>query len=293
MKNKTRSIRARIKQRIKNPQFSKEEAISYAKVLLGSAVLSIGYALFIVPHNIVPGGIFGLSIAIHEIIGLPVGFIAMCLNIPILLLGIKILGRKNGLKTTFSMVTVSFGIDLVIYLSKGEALVNDILVSAVFGGVMIGVAVAIVISANATTGGNDILVKLLQKYVHLPFGELNLIINGAIVLIGVIIFNDYTMAAYCVISIFVISKTIEYYQNKAVQTKTVLVFSQRNPEIQKEILESSQLPKESVKLIHHDSSEKMILVTKNTSKLAKLEELITKTDPKAHVVFLKSNRTLV
>ncbi|HIP31587.1 MAG TPA: YitT family protein [Crocinitomicaceae bacterium] len=293
MKNNTRSIRARIIRRIKTPQFSKEEAVSYAKVLLGSAILSIGYALFIVPHNIVPGGIFGLSIAIQEILGLSVGFIAMCLNIPILLLGIKILGRKNGLKTTFSMVTVSFGIDLILYLSHGEALVNDILVSSVFGGVLIGVAVAIVMSANATTGGNDILVKLLQKYLQIPFSELNLFINGAIVLIGVVIFNDYTMAAYSVIAIFTISKTIEYYQDKAVQTKTVLVFSQRNNEIQKEILNSKQLPKESVKLIHHDSSEKMILVTKNTNKLAKLEELIAKTDPKAHVVFLKSNRSVV
>ncbi len=293
MKNNTRSVRARIAQRIKNPQFSREELKSYAKVLLGSAILAIGYALFIVPHNIVPGGIFGLSIAIHEIIGLSVGFIAMCLNIPILLLGIKLLGRKNGLKTTFSMVTVSFGIDLVLFLTNGEIIVNDVLVSSVFGGLLIGVSVAIVISANATTGGNDILVKLFQRYVQLSFSQLNLIINGLIVLIGVVIFNDYTMAAYSVIAIFTISKTIDYYQEKAVQTKTVLVFSQRNNEIQKEILESTQVTRESVKLIHHDSDEKMILVTKNTSKLAKLEELITRTDPKAHVVFLKSNRTMM
>tara|TARA_R110002072_G_scaffold282761_1_gene445791 strand:- start:9687 stop:10568 length:882 start_codon:yes stop_codon:yes gene_type:complete len=293
MKFQQHSIREKLAREIKNIRFPQEELLSYAKVLLGSVILAVGYALFIVPHNIVPGGIFGLSIAIQEVLNLSVGFIAMSINIPILVLGIKILGRKNGLKTTFSMVTVSFGIDLVIYLSNGEALVDDILVSSVFGGVLIGVAVAIVMSAKATTGGNDILVKLVQKYLQIPFSELNLIINGAIVLIGVVIFNDYTMAAYSLISIITISKTIEYYQNKAMQTKTVLVFSLRNDEIQKEILESKQLPKESVKLIHHDSNEKMILVTKNTSKLSKLEELITKTDPKAHVVFLRSNRTMI
>lgn len=280
-------------QKVRAIKFSKQELKSYGKVFLGSSILSIGYGLFIVPHNIVPGGIFGLSIAIQEILGLSVGVISMCLNIPILLLGIKLLGRKNGIKTTFSMLTVSFGIDLVTYLSGGQILVNDILVSSVFGGVLIGISVAIVMSANATTGGNDILVRILQKYIHISFSELNLIINGLIVLIGVVIFNDYTMAAYCIISIITISKTIEYYENKANQTKTVLIFSKRNIEIQGEILKANNLSNDSVKLIHHDSSEKMILVTKNSSKLNRLEEVITKTDPKAHIVFLKSNASLL
>ena len=280
-------------QKVRAIKFSKQELKSYGKVFLGSSILSIGYGLFIVPHNIVPGGIFGLSIAIQEILGLSVGVISMCLNIPILLLGIKLLGRKNGIKTTFSMLTVSFGIDLVSYLSGGQILVNDILVSSVFGGVLIGISVAIVMSANATTGGNDILVRILQKYIHISFSELNLIINGLIVLIGVVIFNDYTMAAYCIISIITISKTIEYYENKANQTKTVLIFSKRNIEIQGEILKANNLSNDSVKLIHHDSSEKMILVTKNSSKLNRLEEVITKTDPKAHIVFLKSNASLL
>ena len=94
------------------------------------------------------------------------------------------------------------------------------MVSALFGGVIIGAAVAMVMSAGATTGGNDIFVRILATKVKLPYSQLILIIDGIIILLGVFVFEDFTMAAYSVIAIIAISKTIDYHIKKSIKTRT-------------------------------------------------------------------------
>ncbi len=265
------------------------ELKSYTYVLLGSLLLSVAYALLIIPHHIVPGGILGLSIVIHELMGFSVGSIALLINIPLLLWGTKVLGRKTGVKTLFSMMLVSFYIDLITSLTEGKVFIDDILISSVFGGVIIGVAVAIVMNAGATTGGNDILVRILSTKIRLPYNQLILIVDGIVILLGTIVFADFTMAAYSIVAIVAISKTIEYYMKKSVQNKTILVFSSKNLMIQEEILLNKKSTDAILKLIHHDSNEKMVLVTRNTKKLDVVKNIIHKIDPQAHITVLESN----
>ena len=274
-------------------QLFRKNMESYLMVFSGSIILAIGYSFFIVPHNIVPGGVFGLSIVLHEMVGWTIGTISLCINIPLLVWGTKILGRKAGLKTAFSMFTVSIAVDIILWLTNKEALVNDILVSAIFGGIMIGVAVAIVMNAGATTGGNDIFVRILAKKIVLPFDQLLLLTDALIVLIGVIVYANYTMAAYCIISIVSISKTIEYIINKSSENKTVLIFSQNNSLIQQQILDNELMNDNIVELIHHDSDEKMILITKNKKKFGVIEQLIYSADPKAYIISLESKTKLI
>ncbi len=268
------------------------ELKSYTYVLLGSTLLSIAYALLIIPHHIVPGGILGLSIVIKELTGLSVGWIALLINIPLLLWGTKVLGGKTGLKTLFSMLLVSFYIDIISSITGGKIFLNDVLISSIFGGVIIGFAVAIVMNAGATTGGNDILVRILSTKIRLPYNQLILIVDSIVILLGTVVFADFTMAAYSIVAIIAISKTIEYYMNKSVQNKTILVFSNKNLLIQEEILLNGKSTDGILKLIHHDSNDKMILVTKNTKKLDVVKNIIYKIDPEAHITVLESNNTL-
>ena len=268
------------------------ELKSYTHVLLGSTLLSAAYALLIIPHNIVPGGILGLSIVIKEVTGFSVGWIALLINIPLLLWGTKVLGAKTGLKTLFSMVLVSFYIDIISSITGGKIFVNDVLISSIFGGVIIGFSVAIVMNAGATTGGNDILVRILSTKIRLPYNKLILIVDGIVILLGTIVFADFTMAAYSIVAIIAISRTIEYYMKKSVQNKTILVFSTKNLLIQEEILLNRKSTDGILKLIHHDSNEKMLLVTRNTKKLDVVKNIIHKIDPDAQITVLESNNTL-
>lgn len=265
------------------------ELKSYTYVFIGSLLIAIAYALLIIPHHIVPGGILGLSIVIKQLTGFSVGWIALLINIPLLLWGTKVLGAKTGVKTLFSMVLVSFYIDLISSLTQGRVIVNDVLMSSVFGGVIIGVAVAMVMNAGATTGGNDILVRILSTKIRLPYNQLILIVDGIVILLGVLVFADFTMAAYSIVAIVAISKTIEYFMKKSIQNKTILVFSDKNLLIQEELLSNSKNADDILKLIHHDSNQKMILVTKNTKKLDILKHSIYKIDPNATITVLESN----
>ena len=264
-------------------------ARSYGEVLLGSLILAIGYVIFIVPHHIVPGGIFGLSIVIKELGGLSVGLTALLINIPLLVIGSKILGTETGYKTAFSMVTVSALVDGITFLTSGKVYVNDVLVSSIFGGVLIGLAVYIVMKAGATTGGNDILVRIISTKVNLPYTSLILIVDGLVVLMGVLVFGDFTMAAYCIIAIISISKTIEHFLKKSKQNRTVLVFSKVNAKIKQTLSNDSAIQNGVIRFIHQDSQEKMVIVTKNHKEIALVENMIYQVDPDAQISILESH----
>ncbi len=269
-----------------------EELKSYTYVLLGSLMLSVAYSLLIIPHNIVPGGILGLSIVIKHISGLSVGWVALVINIPLLLWGTKVLGFKTGLKTLFSMILVSFYIDLISSFTSGRIFINDVLMSAVFGGIIVGISVTIVMNAGATTGGNDILVRILSTKIRLPYNQLILIVDGLVILLGTVVFKDFTMAAYSVVAIVAISKTIEYFMKKSIRNKTILVFSSKNQLIQEEILLNTHSTNGILKFVHHDSNDKMTLVTKNNKKLEVVKNIIYKVDPDANITVLESNSYL-
>ncbi|MGB1308264.1 MAG: YitT family protein, partial [Oceanihabitans sp.] len=208
------------------------ELKSYSSVLLGSFILALAYVIFIIPHNIVPGGILGLSIVINKLMGISVGWVALLINIPLLLWGTKIFGGKTGLKTAFSMVLVSFYIDVFTNLLGNKIYVQDVLISAVFGGFIIGFSVFVVMKAGATTGGNDILVRIIATKIKRPFSQLILMIDGFVIFLGILVFEDFTMAAYSIVAIIAISKTIAYYIKKSTTNRTVFVFSKKNLSIQ-------------------------------------------------------------
>lgn len=261
---------------------------SYGLVLFGAVVLSIGYSLFIVPHKLVPGGVFGLSIVAFETLGMSIGVIALIINIPLLLWGTRVLGKKTVLKTAFFMITSSLFIDTIAFLTNKAIIVDDILVSGIFGGLLVGTSIFIVKKGGATTGGSDIVARMLTEKTNLKFSQLLLIMDAFVVVLGIITFKDYTMAAYCIITIVTTSKTIGHYAKQDEQKKTVLIFSRNNLLIQKAINEDNRVKEDIVKLIRHEADDKMILVTKNSKRLGEVEKLVYKTDPNAHFLALES-----
>lgn len=280
------------RERLVKVEKSKRELKGYLLVLLGALVLSLGYSLFIIPHNIVPGGVFGMSIVMNEWFTLSVGAFALAMNIPILLWGTKMLGKKAGFKTLLFMVSTSFLVDLLSLLTANRVIINDILVSAIFGGLLIGLAVYIAKKSGATTGGTDVVARILMLKVNMGFSQLILIMNIVVILLGVITFGDFTMAAYCLITIVATTQTIGYLIKKSEQNKTVIIFSKRNDQIQEELARDGRMKREVVKVIHKDSDEKMILVTKGIKKLSIVEKSIYKADPKAQIVALESHINL-
>ncbi|PKH51832.1 hypothetical protein CXF68_14560 [Tenacibaculum sp. Bg11-29] len=269
------------------------ELKNYGLVFIGAIVVALAFGLFIVPYKIVPGGVFGLGIVISELLGFSsIGIIALCINIPLLLLGTCFLGKKTGLKTAFFMISSSFLLDFLLIITKSRIIVNDVLLSSIFGGILVGVTIFLVKKAGATTGGQDIIARILSPKINVDFNQLILIIDAIIIIFGIFTFGDYTMATYCLITIIATSKTIEHFMKQDVQNKTVLVFSKKNHIVQRNITNNKTISKNLIKIIHKDSDEKMILITKNNKNLSVIEAVIYNSDPEAQIITLESNFSL-
>ena len=180
---------------------SKEWFYSYSLIAIGSFILAAGFVYFIDPHKIVPGGVYGIGIVVKNITadimgdgikipffsepifkdGLGIGFVGLLLNIPLTVLGIKVLGPRFGVKTIVGFVLSAIFID---FLDEGfsGALVDDVLLSCVFGGVLIGFGLGLIFKSKATSGGSDIIAMIAAKYTKMSLGLLLMIVDSIIVL---------------------------------------------------------------------------------------------------------------
>jgi uncharacterized membrane-anchored protein YitT (DUF2179 family) len=264
---------------------------NYALIILGSFLVSFGYVLFIVPHSIVPGGVFGLSIVISRLTGLPIGATALAINIPILLIGVKVIGGRFGLKTVFSMVLCSLFIDGLNYLLPATVITEDLIVTALFGGAVIGSGIALVIIAGATTGGTDNIARIIAYYLRMPIGKMLLLIDGFIVLLGIIVFRNLDIAPYSVIAIFSITKTIDVIQHGINVNKSAFIVSDKHKIIRDHILEmdcgGTYLSGEG--LFFKDAEKRVIFTVLSNRKMSELEQFIKAADPEAFVATMFNN----
>ncbi len=150
----------------------------YSLIVIGSLILAVGFVYFISPHRIVPGGVYGIAIVVHYMTvgmfsfwpeGIPIGLFGLVLNIPLTYAGIKILGPRFGIKTIVGFVLSSVFMDTITYLRvDGNApLVPDVLLSCVFGGVLVGFGLGLIFKARATSGGSDIIAMIIAKYTRM------------------------------------------------------------------------------------------------------------------------------
>src|SRR5690554_2058640 len=157
----------------KEKLFSAKWFKSLALILSGTFIMSLGYVYFISPYKITPGGVYGIAIVIHHLFDLPIGLTALAFEIPITLLGLKLLGPKFNWKTVVGFVSMAGFVDLLTYFNGDVPLVkDDTLLSAIFGGVLIGVGLGLVFKSRASSGGSDVIAMILNKYTRIPLGTL-------------------------------------------------------------------------------------------------------------------------
>ncbi len=191
----------------KDKVFSKKWIKDYSFILIGSFILAAGFVYFITPHKIVPGGVYGIAIVVHYLTdgvfsfwpdGIPIGLFGLVLNIPLTIAGIKILGPRFGVKTVIGFVLTSVFMDGITYLRPdgNMPLVDDVLLSAVFGAVLIGFGLGLIFKSRATSGGSDIIAMIIAKYTHLQLGKLMIYVDSVIVLLALFAFQDWQIPLY-------------------------------------------------------------------------------------------------
>lgn len=257
--------------------------------------MASGFVLFITPYKIVPGGVYGISIVLHHLFGTPVGLIALCFDIPLTLIGIKILGPRFGVKTVVGFVFTAVFVDSLTYLWGEQPLVeNDALLSSIFGGVMVGLGLGLIFKAKATSGGSDIVAMIIAKYTRLPLGQLMILVDSAIVFVGFAAFQDWKIPLYSLIVIFITGKVIDVVLEGISYDKTLFIISEKAEEIRNKIIVDLNRGGTFIqgKGMYNGKDRTIIYTVVNRREVAMLQEFIHKTDPSAFMTVINANEII-
>ncbi|HOW31711.1 MAG TPA: YitT family protein [Bacteroidales bacterium] len=284
--------------------FSRKWFLNYSLIVLGSLMLAAGFVFFISPYRIVPGGVYGISIVIHYITkgvfawapeGIPIGLMGLILNVPLTIIGIKVLGPRFGVKTVVGFVLSSVFMDLITYFWGEQPLVaGDALLSSIFGGVLIGIGLGFIFKSKATSGGSDIVAMIIAKYTNIPLGQLLIYVDSVIVLLGLVVFADWKIPLYSWIVIYVTGKTIDVVLQGISVDKTLFIISDKFEEIRDRIINDLQRGGTYIPGfgMYNGAQKTIIFTVVNRREMAILEEYIHMIDPQAFVTVLEANEIL-
>ena len=198
---------------------------------LGSVIFAIGVACFLDPNSIASGGVSGIAIIITKFIDLlPTGTVIALINVPILLVGTIVFGFKFLASTMYAVLVSSLAVN--IFGEYVGALTDNLLLAAVGGSVLVGAGVGLVFRTGATTGGTDVIVKLLRlKFRHLPTGIVFGIVDGCVCALSGIVFKNIELTIYAVVSLMVASITMNKVLYGSDTARMIYVISSENKEI--------------------------------------------------------------
>ena len=187
----------------------RKQLISYTIIALGSIIFALAFDVFFEPNNIALGGATGLAQVINALLPfLPVGFVSILLNVPLFLAGWKYLGFRMLATSLFSMLISSVAIDTINYFWVFPAM--DPILAAICGGAVLGVGLGIVFTQGATTGGTDVVARLLKlKFPWLPMGQLILVPDVVVLTLAAITFGQLETALYGGVALFVTTKVMD------------------------------------------------------------------------------------
>ena len=217
----------------KNP---KKLLKKYLLVIAGVVLYAIGFQFFMYPNSIVAGGVVGIAMIINRLTGLPVGLLTIIMNIPLFLIAWKHFGPEFLIGSLVGMGLSSVAVDLLAATTTFVA-TNDPLLASIIGGVIKGFGLGLVYFVGATTGGIDIVAKILrQKFAQINFGTIVLIMDVAIILAYAIILEKYDSAMYSMIGMFVVSKVIDLVLYGIDNSNICYIISENSEELIHEII---------------------------------------------------------
>lgn len=208
----------------------------WGRICIGCVLFAAGFQLFLQPNQISPGGVSGIAMVITYLTGAPTGVLIIVCNIPIFLLAWRALGRRFLIASVISMIVYSVFVDILEPVAF--AITEDVLLAAVYGGALMGLGLGLVFSAGASTGGSDVVARLLAlKFPHMNLGQLLLLVDVFVVLLSAVVFQSYEGALYAGIAIFMSSKVIDLILYGLNFAKVVYIISRNPDDLAKRITE--------------------------------------------------------
>ncbi len=263
-------------------------------IVLGSLLSALGFELFLVPLKITPGGIGSVAIVIYNLFKIPFGLTYAILNIPIFLLGIKNLGFKFGFFTILSIVLISIFSLFIKYVIRPPILTSDALLASLYGAVLLGAGIGFVFKGGGSTGGTDILGRIMNKYTGITTGLSIFIIDSFIICISGFTFQSFELILFSFIALFVSSKIIDTILEGADYARSVMITTKSGEIVSNAIMEKLNRGATLIKGIGMYTGEPrdIVIVVISIRELEILRYLVKSIDPDAFVVIYNVHEVL-
>lgn len=286
-------------------------------LIVGSLLFAVGDVMFVNPYLLAPGGTYGLSNVLNTVWPWKISYYAICMDVPLLLIGTWILGPKFGIKTVVSTILIfaftwvletTWGYNPVIHEGIVKEAMNnyvqiphselffipDYFLNTVVGGVIYGVAIGLIFKSGATSGGSDIISMIIHKYTKISLGTLVLIVDSCITLTTLIAFKQIRLPIYSIILIAIESKVIDLIVDGIKSYKTVFIVTENIEEVRNFII--NDLKRGGTTFagtgLYQGAQRKMIYVTLDRSDLIKLKSNLRFLDPNAFVNVIESSEIM-
>lgn len=271
----------------------KNLAIDIVYIMLGTAAYSVAFAVFIGPNQITPGGLTGIAALLHYLIKLPVGMGVFILNVPLFLIGYRRFSSRFVLLTAAATAFMSFFLDLADLIPYTYT--GDRVLAAMFGGVFMGFGLALVMLRGATTGGVDIIAKLLKiRWPHILLGRLILIVDAVIIILTVIVYKDMESAMYSALALFISSRVIDALLYGSERGKLFFIVTKNAPDVKLRIINEMRRGVTQIAVVggYSGSDRDMLICAVRQFETARLHRVIKATDAEAFVMIAEAGEIL-
>lgn len=269
----------------------KEFLIDMIYLTLGCAIMAIGTAAFLLPNQLSTGGFTGIATIFYYLFHFSMGTVILALNIPFFILAFFKIGKKLVIKSIIGTSLLSFFIDL---FEKIPTLTNDRLLACIYGGIFIGFGLALVLKANASTGGTDLITYIARAYKpYMKTSNIIVVVDVIIIGLNVIFFKKVEIGLYSAISIYLMGKMIDIVFEGINFTKMVYIISQKYEEISKEIDKQLQRGSTGIyaKGMYTNTDKMMLMCVGARNEVARMKQIATQIDSKAFIIISNARET--
>jgi uncharacterized membrane-anchored protein YitT (DUF2179 family) len=266
----------------------------YLLITIGTFLQAFAIRMFLVPGHLVSGGIGGLAQLINFYTSFPIGVMILIGNIPLLIIGWRHLGgRRFAIRTAYAVITVSFFTDFLVLLLPAQGVSSDLVLNTLYGGVIIGIGYGLVYRGQGTSGGTDILVRIITNWRSIPISQSYLITDSVIILLGGLTYS-WPNALYSIIMLFISGIAAEITTEGPNVTRTAFIITSNPVQVSQSILVDLERGVTAINAtgVYTGSERTMLYCVITRSEVNILKSLVHEADPNAFIVIGQAHEVL-
>ena len=263
-------------------------------ILLGAAIYAFGLTYFVVPHHLFEGGATGITLITFYLFKIPVSLMNLLINIPLFILAWKIFGAKSLYSSLLGTLALSAWLAFFERIPLHIDLQGDLLITALIAGILLGIGLGIIFNAGGTTGGTDILARILNKYTHISMGKLLFILDFCILMLILLIFKDLRLVSYTLLFDFIVSRVIDLIGEGGYAGKGFMIITKRPDHLAKAINDNlgRGVTFISGQGYYSQKDLKIIYCIVGRNEIVKMKEMIHRIDPQAFITITEAHEIL-